>query len=136
MSLRQVLLVVAAVLVGLVAVVAVILWSGRGFLEATKSAAGNGSEWLTVGSEHFEFRGTLFQTPEALLTGLLQHQPKPQLVSVRWLVRSGDATPSEVMVARVSEARGALAKARIASSEGVVGNQIFEVKPSASPKWP
>jgi len=133
MSLRKVMLLgLLIALFAVAALVAFVLWSGRGILENPYAGKATETEWMTVANGTFEFRGTVYRTTEALSTGLRQLQPKPQLVGVRW-VAAGDASPpSMVPSTQVQQARKALLRAHIATPSAVVGNEIFVAEPSAA----
>ena len=128
--LRKFVLAVALIgLIGMGAVVGLIWWSSSGFFE---SRSPTDTEWLTVSNGEFEIRGNVYQTPEALQAGLQQLQPRPQLVTVRWVV-AGASAAAEAPSVQVEQARSALARAHIATPPAVVGNEVFMGKPSAAP---
>ena len=133
MSLRKVMLL--GLLIALIAVAAIlsfVLWSGRGILENPYAGNATDTEWMTVANGTFEFRGIVYRTTEALSTGLLQLQPKPRLVSVRWVAAREASPPSTVPSTQVQRAREALLAAHITTPIAVVGNEIFLAKPSAA----
>jgi len=117
------------VLFALAALVSLVLWSGRGILENPHTADVSHTEWLTVANGEFEFRGAAYRTAETLSAGLLQLQPKPKLVSVRWVVDGGASPSNEVPSTLVQQARDALLEAHIATPNAVVGNEIFVSEP-------
>lgn len=133
MSLRQVALVLLPVaLLGVAALLLFVLWIGRGILESPRAGSAAHSEWLTVANDMFEFRGTVYKTAEALSAALPQLQPKPQLVTIRWVATAGASSSSVMQAAQVQQAREALLQAHITPSSAEVGNEIFIAGPSSA----
>jgi len=133
MSLRKIMILgLLTALFAVAALVSFVLWSGRGILENPHAGNATDAEWMTVANGTFEFRGIVYRTAEALSKGLAQLQPKPQVVSIRW-VAAGDASPpGAVPSTEVRQAREALLEAHIATPSAVVGNEIFVAEPSAA----
>jgi len=123
-------------MLGIVAVVTLVLWSGRGILEAPKPSTDRNIEWLTIVGDSYEFRGVVYNSSEALLAELRRLRPKPSLVNVRWLTQGNASTPSEEVRRNVAKAQSVLREARIASPDAVVGNEVFGVSPSANRSEP
>jgi hypothetical protein len=133
MSLHKVLLLgLLIALFAVAALVSFVLWSGRGILENPRAGNATDTEWMTVTNGTYEFRGTVYRTAEALSTGLLQLQPKPQLVSVRWVASGSASPPGTVPSTEVQQALEALLEAHIATPSAVVGNEIFVAEPTAA----
>jgi hypothetical protein len=117
-----------------VALVSFVLWSGRGILEHQRAGDVTKTEWMTVANGTFEFRGTVYRTAESLSVGLLQLQPKPQLVSLRWVTAGNDSPSSPMLATQLQQAREALQQANIAAPSAFMANEIFVAEPSAASK--
>ena len=126
------LITLSGVLLVVAALVSFVLWGGRGILESPRAPSAPDTEWLTVENDKFEFRGNVYRTTEGLSAALRQLQPKPHLVSVRWVVAGGASPPNEVPSMQVQQARDALLNANIATPNAVVGNEIFLSQPVAA----